>query len=131
MADHYPQIPFERYADDAICHCESAEEAQALWSALADRFAACKLVLHPDKTKIVYCQDKNRRWTLHHRSDKALADLATLYDPYIRGWIAYYGSFYRTQLRPTLNQDRSPCLSLGTPQVQAAAPPDPRGARLA
>jgi hypothetical protein len=38
-----------------------AEEARALWSALADRFAACKLVLHPQKTKIVYCKDANRR----------------------------------------------------------------------
>jgi hypothetical protein len=47
MARTFPHIPFERYADDAICHCKSAEEAQALWSALADRFAACKLVLHP------------------------------------------------------------------------------------
>ena len=42
-----PHIPFERYADDAICYCKSAEAAQALWSALQDRFAACKLVLHP------------------------------------------------------------------------------------
>ena len=31
------------------------------WSAIADRFAACKLVLHPHKTKIVYCKDVNRR----------------------------------------------------------------------
>jgi RNA-directed DNA polymerase len=31
-----------------------------LWSTLADRFAACKLVLHPEKTKIVYCKDANR-----------------------------------------------------------------------
>ena len=44
-----------------ICHCESAEQAQALWSALQDRFAACKLVLHPEKTKIVYCKDANRK----------------------------------------------------------------------
>jgi retron-type reverse transcriptase len=51
MARTYPHIPFERYADDIICHCKSAEEARALWSALADRFAACKLVLHPQKTK--------------------------------------------------------------------------------
>ena len=57
----YPHIPYERYADDAICHCKSAEEARALWSALADRFAACKLVLHPEKTKIVYCKDAKRR----------------------------------------------------------------------
>ena len=61
MARRCPHIPFERYADDAICHCKSAEEAQGLWSALADRFAACKLVLHPEKTKIVYCKDANRR----------------------------------------------------------------------
>jgi hypothetical protein len=47
MARTYPHIPFERYADDIICHCKSAEEARELWSALADRFAACKLVLHP------------------------------------------------------------------------------------
>ena len=32
-----------------------------LWSALADRLAVCKLVLHPVKTKIVYCKDANRR----------------------------------------------------------------------
>ena len=61
MARTYPHIPFERYADDAICHCRSAEEAQALWSALGRRFAACKLVLHPQKTKIVYCKDVHRR----------------------------------------------------------------------
>ncbi len=61
MKRTYPHIPFERYADDAICHCKSAEEARALWSALADRFAACKLVLHPEKTKIVYCKDAKRR----------------------------------------------------------------------
>jgi hypothetical protein len=61
MARTYPHIPFERYADDIIFHCKSAEEAQALWGALADRFAACKLVLHPQKTKVVYCKDANRR----------------------------------------------------------------------
>ena len=54
-------IPFERYADDIICHCKSAEEARALWGAIADRFAVCKLVLHPQKTTIVYCKDVNRR----------------------------------------------------------------------
>jgi len=47
--------------DDAICHCGGAEEARELWRALADRFAACKLVLHPEKTKIVYCKDANRQ----------------------------------------------------------------------
>ena len=31
---------------------QERKEAQALWGALADRFATCKLVLHPEKTKI-------------------------------------------------------------------------------
>ena len=68
MTRSYPHIPFERYADDAICHCKSAEEAQALWGALADRFAACKLVLHPEKTKLVYCKDWNRRGDFPNQS---------------------------------------------------------------
>src|SRR5271166_275329 len=68
MSRNYPHIPFERYADDAICHCKSAEEARALWSALQDRFAACKLVLHPEKTKIVYCKDANRRGDFPNQS---------------------------------------------------------------
>ena len=55
MARTFAHIPFERYADDIICHCKSAEEARALWGAIADRLAVCKLVLHPQKTKIVYC----------------------------------------------------------------------------
>jgi hypothetical protein len=61
MSRNYPHLPFGRYADDAICHCKSAEGARALWSALQERFAACKLVLHPEKTKIVNCKDANRR----------------------------------------------------------------------
>ena len=61
MVREFPTIPFERYADDIICHCRSAEEAQALWSALEARVAACRLALHPQKTKLVYCKDANRR----------------------------------------------------------------------
>jgi group II intron reverse transcriptase/maturase len=34
MAEHYPAIPFERYADDVVVHCKS--EAQALRNAWAD-----------------------------------------------------------------------------------------------
>ena len=28
MAEHYPQAPFERYADDAIVHCRKERQAQ-------------------------------------------------------------------------------------------------------
>jgi RNA-directed DNA polymerase len=43
MARNYPGIPFERYADDIICHCSSEKEARALWSALEVRVTACRL----------------------------------------------------------------------------------------
>src|SRR4029077_17898746 len=61
MARSFPSILFERYADDIICHCRSEEEARRLWNALEVRFRACRLVLHPTKTKLVYCKDTNRR----------------------------------------------------------------------
>lgn len=61
MARNFPAILFERYADDIICHCRSEEDARTLWSALEVRFRTCGLVLHPAKTKIVYCKDTNRR----------------------------------------------------------------------
>lgn len=60
MVRNYPDIPFERYADDVICHCRSQAQTQALREALEKRFAECGLVLHPEKTKIVYCKDDNR-----------------------------------------------------------------------
>ena len=61
MEREFPDIPFERYADDLICHCRSEEEARALWGALEARFETCRLALHPQKTKLVYCKDANRR----------------------------------------------------------------------
>ena len=61
MKDNHSDIPFERYADDVICHCRSEAQASSLRQALEARLAACKLELHPQKTKIVYCKDTNRR----------------------------------------------------------------------
>jgi len=61
MQRHYPHIPFERYADDGLCHCRTLEEAEDLKAALQRRFAECQLELHPEKTKIVYCKDADRR----------------------------------------------------------------------
>ena len=61
MQEHYPELPFERYADDIVCHCRSEAQARALREVLEARFGACKLELHPQKTKIVYCKDANRR----------------------------------------------------------------------
>jgi RNA-directed DNA polymerase len=151
MQRTYPQIPFERYADDALCHCRTKEEAEDLKAALEQRFAECRLELHPEKTKIVYCKDddrdleysctrfdflgytfrprrsKNRwgkyfinfspaisnqaakairqevrSWRLQLRSDKDLDDLARMFNAVIRGWVNYYGAFYKSALYPTL-----------------------------
>jgi retron-type reverse transcriptase len=60
MKENHSDIPFERYADDIICHCRSEAQASSLRQALEARLAACKFELHPQKTKIVYCKDANR-----------------------------------------------------------------------
>src|ERR1700722_13591004 len=56
-----PGVPFERYADDIICHCRTEHEALALRQVLDQRFTECGLLLHPEKTKVVYCKDTNRQ----------------------------------------------------------------------
>ncbi|MFC5472420.1 group II intron reverse transcriptase/maturase, partial [Paraherbaspirillum soli] len=61
MDKHFPDLPFARYADDVICHCTSKAQATILRQAIQKRLAECKLELHPDKTKIVYCKDVARR----------------------------------------------------------------------
>jgi group II intron reverse transcriptase/maturase len=61
MQKHYPEVPFERYADDVICHLKTREQAERLKAALEKRFEECGLKLHPEKTRIVYCRDDRRR----------------------------------------------------------------------
>ena len=111
------------------------------------RLAQCRLEVHPEKTRIVYCKDddrpgqypteqftflgytfrsrraknrwgqyfisfipavsnaaatrmrqKMRRWHLPRRSDKAIDDLARMWNPVLRGWIQFYGRFYKSAL---------------------------------
>ena len=51
----------KRYADDGVCHCQTQEQAEELLAALKQRFNDCRLELHPEKTRIVYCKDDDRR----------------------------------------------------------------------
>jgi RNA-directed DNA polymerase len=99
-----------------------------------ERLRNCGLELHPEKTKIVYCKDELRKgrhttgkvflnfspaistkaakairntirsWKLPTCSDKAIEDLSRLYNPSIRGWLQYYGRFYRTALHSITRQ---------------------------
>lgn len=61
MTIYHGCIPFERYADDTICHCRSLEEAESLKASVIERFAECGLKLNEEKTRIVYCKDGQRR----------------------------------------------------------------------
>lgn len=61
MTRNHRNNPFERYADDTVVHCRTEQEAKQLLAHIDERLHDCKLNLHPTKTKIVYCQDKDRR----------------------------------------------------------------------
>jgi RNA-directed DNA polymerase len=146
MDREHPGSPFERYADDIVAHCDTEQQAQDLRAAIAERLGALGLELHPDKTRIVYCKDTNRRgsyehesfdflgysfrarpvrgkrgyfvgftpamstkakkakglqiraWHLRRRTGSDLSDLARDINPQVRGWINYYGAYYRSAL---------------------------------
>jgi group II intron reverse transcriptase/maturase len=147
MQRDFPSVPFERYADDALVHCGSERQAKKVLDAIRDRFKECGLELHPMKTRIVYCQDSDRRGKYEHiafdflgytfqprraknrygkffvsflpaisakaakairetirewrlastRNNQSLEDLAQLINPVVRGWMNYYGRYYRSK----------------------------------
>jgi len=153
MAREFPDTPFERYADDALVHCRTEAQARRMVDAIAERLAACGLEIHPEKTKIVYCKDGQRRrdwpvvqfdflgfgfqprpakarwgnlflsfspavsakaakamrrtirsWKIHRWTQLSIEELAESFNPVIRGWINYYGSFYRSKLSRIFQQ---------------------------
>jgi len=152
MQRTYPRVPFERYADDAIVHCKSEQEAGTVLDAIRRRFEQCGLALHPTKTRIVYCKDDNRPGEYEHLtfdflgytfqprramnrqgkrfvsflpaiSSKAakriratlrgwrrlptsqrLEEVARVINPVVRGWVHYYGRYYRSRCLAVLRQ---------------------------
>ena len=61
MTIRHPSIPFERYADDTICHCKTEKEAEELRQSVRARLEQCRLKLNEEKTKIVYCKTSRRQ----------------------------------------------------------------------
>jgi len=154
MSIHYPQVPFERYADDTICHCRTKGEAERMKVIIRERLAECKLQLNESKTRIVYCKDSTRKethesisfdflgytyrpreskntitgkihtnflpaisqksknhihetirdWQLNRKMGIKLADLDTVMQSSVRGWLSYYGKFYKSSLKSTLQE---------------------------
>lgn len=72
MDKNHPDIKFERYADDIVIHCKSQEESEYLREKLTERFEECKLELHPEKTKVVYCKDGKRKGSFPTKKFKFL-----------------------------------------------------------
>ena len=65
MQEEFPTLPFERYADDGV-HCKTEKQARYALASIQERLKRWKLTLHPEKTKIVYCKDKNRTGSSEH-----------------------------------------------------------------
>ena len=60
MAKNHPNNPFARYADDIVIHCHNEFEANILLQKVKDRLEVVKLSLNLQKSKIVYCKDRDR-----------------------------------------------------------------------
>jgi RNA-directed DNA polymerase len=61
IAQNQRSVRFCRYADDGVIHCKSEAQARLVLILVGRRLRQCGLELHPNKTRIVYCQDRNRR----------------------------------------------------------------------
>jgi RNA-directed DNA polymerase len=61
MRAYFPQIQFERYADDIIAHCYTLKQARYVLERIKNRMVEYGLEIHPDKTKLVYCKQEGRR----------------------------------------------------------------------
>ena len=55
-------------ADDAVVHCKTKAQAERVLAAITGRMGEVGLRLHPDKTRLVYCKDSNRRGDHEHTS---------------------------------------------------------------
>jgi group II intron reverse transcriptase/maturase len=95
MNRNFPQCQFCRYADDAVVHCGSQEQAREVMQAIASRLAECGLMMHPEKSKIVYCKDSNRTQPYPHihftflgftfRPRKAISNTRRIFTSFLPG----------------------------------------------
>ncbi|MGH2369236.1 MAG: group II intron reverse transcriptase/maturase [Chloroflexota bacterium] len=99
MARTFPAIRFERYVDDAVVHCASKAQAVMVARAIGNRMVEVGLRLHPDKTKIVYCKDANRREEHEHT---AFTFLGYTFRP--RAAITRTGTVF-TSFAPAISKD--------------------------
>jgi RNA-directed DNA polymerase len=65
-------------------------------------FTAFAPGISPEALKVL--SGEVRRWRLHQRTRHDLVDLAAWVNPIVRGWMNYYGRFYRSLLHPLLKR---------------------------
>ena len=85
-------------------------QVELFFKALKNRYSKYFINFSPaisDKAgKLI--REEIRSWDLHLRSDKAIEDLSRMFNPKIRGWLQYYGRYYRSAMYPYMRQlDRS------------------------
>ncbi|WP_032113180.1 group II intron reverse transcriptase/maturase [Candidatus Paracaedibacter symbiosus] len=68
MRRYFPNVKYERFADDILAHCSSLKQAEKVLEGIRNRLKECGLELHPEKTKIVYCKDSDRKGSYEHES---------------------------------------------------------------
>ena len=68
MGRENPQNLWARYADDGVIHCRSKEDAERVLEKLRQRLQECKLEIHPEKTRIVFCRSDANPGRHEHES---------------------------------------------------------------
>jgi RNA-directed DNA polymerase len=180
MRRNNPNIPFERYADDIIMHYRSEKQTRWIKSEVERRLSQCKLELHPEKTKIIYCKSGKRNykcpnerfdflgytfrlrkvrspegkyflgfipavsdrasrkmrhemrsWKVHLRSDLSIEALSRFCNPTLRGWINYYGQYYKSSLYWTFNVFNRVLARRAMRKYKGVERPPPEGSTLA
>lgn len=61
MNKRFRSTPFERYADDIVCHCNTMKEAYMLKRAMRQRFQSVSLEINEKKSNVVYIDTFKRR----------------------------------------------------------------------
>ena len=151
----FPAVEFERYADDAVVHCATEQQARKVLAALEERMAEVGLRTAPgqDQDRVLQGQEpaalglrghvvhlprlhvprqeartgdgtsmfsaflpavskdalkrmseEVRAWRIHRAPARNWQRLAAWINPVVRGWMTYYGRFYRTALNGLLQR---------------------------
>ncbi len=91
MELHYPEVKFERYADDIVIHCKDFKPALRLLEAIKERFRKCKLRIKSGKSNIVYCQ-RSQKYHPPFKVEYVSFDFLgfTFRPRTVKGWLGRY-----------------------------------------